>query len=216
MDKELCFRIDNDDLYLNQVLVDYDGIPIFFLCKGKEKNYLSLCVDCENYNYIVVEVSLVDIRDLLHGNIPMREVILKQNEYWMVFSGTEISDDVVEQKKMDDIDQSCLPKEDACYKVLTEPIRQYAEYIDKMFYRQYEECIDKMLYMQSDYISFSKLETDYVDKFINTTIELTKYKFMNGTTKILGVYSDLGNTIEEDFVKLDYQSSICINSIVAA
>ena len=178
MDKELCFRIDNDDLSLDQVLVDYDGIPIFFLCKGKEKNYLSLCVDCENYNYIVVEVSLVDIYDLLHENISMREIILKQNKYWMVFSGIDISEDRVEIKKMEDIDQSCLPKEGACYKVLTKPIRQYAE------------CIDKMIYIQSDYISFSKLETDYVDKFINTTIELTKYKFMNGTAKILGVYSD--------------------------
>lgn len=201
MDKELCFRIDNDDLFLNQVLVDYDGIPIFFLCKGKEKNYLSLCVDCENYNYIVVEVSLVDIYDLLHENISMREVILKQNKYWMVFSGIDISADRVEIKKMEDIDQSCLPKKDACYKVLTKPIRQYAE------------CIEKMLYMQTDYISFSKLETDYVDKFINTTIELTKYKFMNGTTKILGVYSDWGNTIEED---LNYKPCICLNSIIAA
>ena len=35
MDKELCFSIENTDLYLDQVLVDYMHVPMFFLCKGE-------------------------------------------------------------------------------------------------------------------------------------------------------------------------------------
>lgn len=36
MNKELCFKLDNDKLYLDQALVNYNDIPIFFICKGKK------------------------------------------------------------------------------------------------------------------------------------------------------------------------------------
>ena len=39
MKKELCFVIDSVKVYLEQVLVDYIDVPIFFLCKGNEQYY---------------------------------------------------------------------------------------------------------------------------------------------------------------------------------
>ena len=35
MDRELCFYIEGNALYLEQVLVDYNSIPIFFVCRDE-------------------------------------------------------------------------------------------------------------------------------------------------------------------------------------
>ena len=32
MSRELCFRIMEKELYLEKILVDYNEIPIFYLC----------------------------------------------------------------------------------------------------------------------------------------------------------------------------------------
>lgn len=42
----------------------------------------------------------------------MKNVILKQEEYWEVISGDEISNDIVTKKPINEIDFSCLPKDE--------------------------------------------------------------------------------------------------------
>lgn len=109
MNKTLCFKLNNDELYSDQILVDYNNIPIFFICKGKEDYYLVLCTDCDSYNYIVVTITTTDIYNLLNQKITIRAVILKQNQYWEVISGDEIEDDIITLKSMNEIDLNCLP-----------------------------------------------------------------------------------------------------------
>ena len=70
MKKELCFVIDSVKVYLEQVLVDYIDVPIFFLCKGNEQYYLALCIDIDELEYIVVKPSLLEVYYLLHGKTP--------------------------------------------------------------------------------------------------------------------------------------------------
>ena len=108
MNKELCFNIENLKLYLEQVLVDYMDIPIFFLCKGENQYYIALCTDIDELHYIVAKLSLLDVYNLLHGKVPMRDVILKQKEYWNIVSGTDISLDIVTKKKIDTLETSLL------------------------------------------------------------------------------------------------------------
>ena len=115
MNKILCFKLNNDELYLDQTLVNYNGIPIFFICKRKEEYYLVLCTDYENYNYIIVIISVNDIYNLLHQKITMKKVILKQKEYWEVLSGDKIDKDTVTLKSMTEIDFSCLPQDKFYY-----------------------------------------------------------------------------------------------------
>ena len=93
MDQTSCFIIEGKHLYLEQVLVDDNGIPVFFLCKSKDQYYLALCTDIHALNYIVVIVSVTDVYYLLHGRIPMRDLILKQTEYWNIVSGEDVSSD---------------------------------------------------------------------------------------------------------------------------
>lgn len=196
MSKELCFRIEHNDLFLKQVLVDYNNIPIFFLCQGKYKNYLSLCVDIENYNYVIVEVSLFDIYDLLHGNVSMRDAILNHKEYWMVTSGEDISNDIVERKTIKDIDQSWLPQEGAYFKVLTESIEQYLK------------SIDNIISIQQNYISYSELKKGYKNEIKNTIDLIFDYSISMNFTNTVGQYDDWINiTIERKTVLVSNDES---------
>lgn len=196
MSKELCFRIEHNDLFLKQVLVDYNNIPIFFLCQGKYKNYLSLCVDIENYNYVIVEVSLFDIYDLLHGNVSMRDAILNHKEYWMVTSGEDVSNDIVERKTIKDIDQSWLPQEGAYFKVLTESIEQYLK------------SIDNIISIQQNYISYSELKKGYKNEIKNTIDLIFDYSISMNFTNTVGQYDDWINiTIERKTVLVSNDES---------
>ena len=58
MNTELCFYIEKKDIYLEQILVDYMNVPIFFLCKDDKQYYLALCSNMDELNYIVVQISL--------------------------------------------------------------------------------------------------------------------------------------------------------------
>lgn len=130
MCKELCFCIENEDLFLEQVLVDYRNIPIFFLCSSKQYYYIALCTDIDELTYVVTQVSMLDVYRLLHGKIPMRDVILKQKEYWNVISGEEICSDIVTKYPVNELDISVLPQENACFKVLTQELENFVHKFD--------------------------------------------------------------------------------------
>lgn len=128
MNKTLCFKIENNDLYLEQTLVDYMDIPIFFLCRSEEQYYISLCTDTDELNYIVAKLSLADVYNLLHGKIPMRDVILKQKEYWNVISGDEICLDTVTKMDITNLNHDLLPETGACFTAWTKPIEETAKH----------------------------------------------------------------------------------------
>lgn len=117
MDKILCFKLNNDELYLDQILVDYTNIPIFFICKGKKDYYLVLLTDYNNYNYIIVTITKDDIYNLLTQKITMKAVILKQNQYWEVITGDKIKEDKVTLKPMNKIDLRYLPADSYYYTI---------------------------------------------------------------------------------------------------
>ena len=120
MEATLCFNIEGIELYLEQVLVDYNDIPIFFLCTGEREQYLALCYDLDELNYIIVKVSLEDVYNLLHSKITMRNIILKQKFYWNVLSGEEITLDKVVKHSISELDLSILPCEGAYFTVFSE------------------------------------------------------------------------------------------------
>lgn len=134
MNKQLSFIIENQDLYLEQVLVDYMDIPIFFLCKAKEQYYIALCTNIDDLNYIVTKLSLLDVYNLLHGKTPMRDVMLKQNEYWDIASGDEIILDVVIKKCIKTLNHSLLPEAGSCFEILTKQMKTYVQEFDEEFF----------------------------------------------------------------------------------
>lgn len=133
MSKEvLCFKIEGKELYLEQILVDFNDVAIFFLCKNEVQYYIALCADYHESTYIVAKVTIEDIYKLLHSELTMRDFILKQKEYYQVYSGFTIDRDKIEKHKMEDIDESVLP-ENEYFKVLTERIEGYVRKIDEIY-----------------------------------------------------------------------------------
>lgn len=134
MNNKLCFRIENIELNLEQVLVDYMDIPIFFLCKGESNHYLVLCTDIDELNYIIVRLSMNDLYELLHGEGSMRNAILKQNEYWNVISGKEILLDKVEKLSITKLDVSLLPKENTYFEIVSTKLENYVKKFDTQYF----------------------------------------------------------------------------------
>lgn len=134
MNSNLCFRIEGIELYLEQVLVDYMDIPIFFLCKGESNYYLVLCTDIDELNYIIVRLSMNGLYELLHGEEPIRNIILKQKEYWNVISGKEIPLDKVEKLSTSKLDSSLLPKEDVYFEIVSAKLENYVKKFDTQYF----------------------------------------------------------------------------------
>ena len=130
MEKELCFIIDGNKIYLEKVLIDYMEIPIFYLCKSKFGYYIVLCSDFDEFNYIVSRISKKCLYGLLHGIISMRDAMLADGEYWEIFSSDDINSDTVVRHSISDIDPSILPEEGATYKILTKDMVQYVKEFD--------------------------------------------------------------------------------------
>lgn len=134
MNSDLCFRIEGIELYLEQVLVDYMDTPIFFLCKGEGDYYLVLCIDIDELNYIIVKLSMNDVYELLHGGESIRNVILKQNEYWNVISGQEISLDEIERLSISELDVGLLPKENVYFEIVSTKLENYVKKFDTEYF----------------------------------------------------------------------------------
>lgn len=123
--EELCFCLEDENLYLEQVLVEQEGVPIFFLCKSSEQNYLALF--CGNDRYVVTKVSNSDLQKLLHGEIPMRDVILGQEEFWDIVAGEKPQQDIVECLPISELEVEVLPEEGACFEALTKEMQDFVE-----------------------------------------------------------------------------------------
>lgn len=190
MCKELCFNIEGVNIYLEQVLVDYMNVPIFFLCSGEKQYYLALCTDIEELNYIVVKLSLEDTYNLLHGNITMRKAILKQPEYWDIVSGEEISLDTVEKKNINTIKMDLLPEEGACFEILTNQIKKFVQNFDNEFFKADD-------FVKSD----AKLDTDerfeHFYKDITQITELLDYIVSRSQVLQKLLYDERMNTVIE-------------------
>ena len=133
MNKELCFIIEGKELYLEKVLVSFQEVPIFFLCKDNKDYYIALCADVDKLNYVVTELSIKDVFDLLHGIIPMRNAITQKETYWYIESQEDIKSDTVEKRQMYTLDITILPQVNAYFEILTQDMEKYVQQFDDLF-----------------------------------------------------------------------------------
>jgi hypothetical protein len=175
MDRELCFCIEQNDLFLEQVLVDYMDVPIFFLCRDDKQYYVVLCTDIDEFKYIIVRASNLDVYNLLHAKNSMRNIFLKQDEYWKVISGDEICSDIVEKYPVSQIDISVLPEEDAVFNILTEEIKSYVKNFDEEFFNDKYFCLSEkkadFTYILMNYM------TDVLESQIERFIKLGNFSY---------------------------------------
>ena len=129
MNQTLCFVINHVEIYLEQVLVENDGVPILFVGKNNERRYLILCVDMDVLRYFAVRISRKDLSDLLQGTVPMRDIFLRQAVFWDIAAGDDMKDDAIVGHCISNIDADMLPREGAVFEVLTENVAQYVRKI---------------------------------------------------------------------------------------
>ena len=125
LEKNLCFVINKEKLYLDFVLVDYEHVPIFFVCTSIGGYYIALCTNIEELNYIVVKLSRFDLYKILSGLIPMRDVILKQPDYFEIQTSENMIEDRIIHKSMNMINKADLPEAGAYFEALTPEQKEY-------------------------------------------------------------------------------------------
>lgn len=140
MKKELCFKIDSRELMVEQNLVVYNDIPIYFICKDTEQNYYTvLCVDIDEELYIIVETKLQKILKLLTQKITMRDLILSEEKFWKVKAGNSIEEDICMQEDMCSICLEDLPYEKSYFKIACKAHQDFLENIKKLLFSHPED-----------------------------------------------------------------------------
>lgn len=129
MNDNLCFVINNNKLYFEKCLVDYD-IPIFYTCRDNDKNrYIVLCCDADEMRYLVGKTSNSDIYQMLTKKITMKQVFEKAKVIWEVSTGDDYKSDEIINVKFEDIRQEDLPVEDSLYEIASKDVAEYCDLV---------------------------------------------------------------------------------------
>lgn len=154
MNKQIFFVIDGKELVLDKVLVEFNEAPIFFVCKNEENFFVSSCVDMEQERYLVAAVKLGNLSKMLHGEITMRDLILKANLFWDITVGEDVSQDIIIEKNVETILPDELPYEGEYLTLATKDLERYVKKIDAILYEEgnWEE---RMLPIRDEYFETS-------------------------------------------------------------
>ena len=136
MNNMLYFVLQDKELYLDEVFVYFNNLPIYFSCISNNQYYLCLCCDYDNQNYVVVESSAKEIVEMLKGKITMRSAFTCKPQHWIVFSGEDTSLDEITLISAPYLEADVLPKEGAKYTVATEKVKQYLSRIERELYSE--------------------------------------------------------------------------------
>lgn len=124
-DRTLCFIINDKNICLDCVLIEFNAIPMLFICKDNKDYYLCLCYDLEELNYYVVKCEAVSLRKMVQGKIPMVDLFVHSEQLWDVHSAEDIEKDEVVRISAQELDESVLPYHGACYEIVDEDVSEY-------------------------------------------------------------------------------------------
>ncbi len=216
MMNELCFVIEERNLYMEQILVEYENVPIFYVCSDGTDFYLVLCRDIEKELYIVVKTNLVSISNMLRGRLTMREIITKEAKYWDVSAGEEVFDDIVIEKTMDQIPLQDLPYENSYFQLATRELEVFLERIEhKLFDAKDWTLVSYNLQKTMDENAYYDLccDVDEVNSIMRqTNIQISMGDFAYAIDILKNAENFLGNDNEvETICKLDNLFEISIS-----
>ena len=145
MTKDYFFKINDEYIYLDIELINFNDIPVFFICKSNKNYYLALCFDVFDEKYIVIQVKRSLLLKMLDQKITMREIFHTVDSFWEIVYGETPEQDLVKEKDINDIDESVLPIEGEVYEVFDDDVKEYQEQLltDSFvtsLYRSLNEC----------------------------------------------------------------------------
>lgn len=130
MPKVKFFEIEGKSLFLDNVLIDLNMLPLFFICKDEEScHYVCLCTDYEEFCYVIVPTDAHEIYKMLSGEITVRGIFLNKDSFYSVQSYNDLEENKVEKMDIENINKDDLPIEGKCYKILSQSDREYLEKI---------------------------------------------------------------------------------------
>lgn len=181
MDKELCFFINDDALFLDKVLVAFNDTPIFFVCCDSESDYyLVLCTNIEDLEYIIVKTSLQMIYRILTQKAEMRAPFAEADHFWYVKAGVSPHEDEVEHLEREQMDLDVLPYPKAMYETIS---ADDLAYVDK---------IKSSYFSESDFVSFEAVVAD-------DEVPKCSLRVPDGRTQSIALYLEFSSTTESPF-----------------
>lgn len=205
MNKQLCFIIEKQSLYLEKVLVFFNDVPLFFICRNDEnQRFLILCTELEQFEYLIVQMDLSNLRNMLLQKCTMRNAILNGEMFWKVVSGNTIENDFCEAIDKSKIDLSLLPNEGALYKKVFQEDEDYIKQIESEYLKRLKfDAIDEInvLINSTDILTENlNIIIDNISDSISTMVEYFDVgpsidSITNGVKKIFSDKTmDLGNS----------------------
>lgn len=194
MDKQLCFVIDGQNLFLEKTLVFFNDIPIFFICRNERKQpFLVLCTELDRLEYLIVETELYTLREMLNQRCTMRNAILQGTNFWKVVSGDTIENDLCEKIDKSKIELDSLPNEGAVYNKIFKEDESYADQIESEYLNNSNyESMNQIENLMNDFDSLVGISEDY-NISIYTDIGPSVNSATNGTKRL---FSDCKLNIE--------------------
>lgn len=186
MNKQLCFRIEQHDLFLEKTLVLFNDVPLFFICRNEyNQRFLVLCTELERLEYLVALISLSNLKNMLFQKCTMRNAILEGEKFWQIVSGDTIEDDSYKVIEKDKIDLSILPAENAFYRAIFQEDKEYIAEIDSEYLESLKfDVIDRGINILVD-------SADFLTENINSVIE----SISENVSTMVG-YFDVGPSID--------------------
>lgn len=204
MNKDLCFKIENLELFSEQILVDFNGYPIFYICNSSKGHYIVLCSDIDKSEYIIVESTSTEIWQMLTQQFDMRDVFLTKHSFWFVKTGDSVEEDLVTKCPISEIDKSALPLVGAKYNILSTAVAEYLNTIEKVLYKsesfspvQEIRDAEKVWYEEEPTIEIQSVVMDSYESNTPLSINFTLPKIGDIANISLGEQTDYSTIISE-------------------
>lgn len=204
MNKDLCFKIENVELFSEQILVDFNGYPIFYICNSSEGHYIVLCSDIDKSEYIIVESTVTEIWQMLTQQFDMREVFLTKSNFWFVKTGDSVDEDFVTKHPINEIDISALPLAGAKYDILSNEVAEYLNNIEKVLYKsesfspaQEIRDAEKVCFEEEPAIEIESVVMDSYESNTPLSINFTLPKISDIANISLGEQTDYSTIISK-------------------
>lgn len=186
MNKEVCFIIEKNKLFLDKTIVVFD-VPLLFTCIDDNKNrYIVLCIDSDNFEYLVAKTNNKSIINMLKSYSTMRSPFENSSQIWIVKGMDDIDEDIVDKINYFSIAEKDLPKKGAYLNYTNSELKNYIEVLENETNKIYSiNVIRQLLTIHELYRKKIQFEGEYFLK----NRKLNKFQEEYSSTQITTFYS---------------------------
>lgn len=154
-------------LAVEQVLVSFD-VPILFVCKNQNgKRFLALCIDDEEGNYVIAEVTTSNLMGMLNNEITMEYVFRYAVNHTLYITEYDFNEKKFCVKHEDSffVNEELLPEKGAYFELNNEKIQKYCWNLkeNKVLYKKEESQYYEIILQNYKQLPFVITQDDEYD-----------------------------------------------------